>query len=724
MTKALKGVWILLLCASIAACSQLNNSLEAPQAVEGTLNLTGWDFEQDGSVSLSGEWEFHWQELLHPDQINTDVNFTYVPVPDNWTSYKINDQDLPPEGFATYRLVVQFPDPSQVYGLLIEGEGTAYNLWVDGEIVANNGLVADNEKEMIPKSKPEVVFFHPNGDTTEFVVQISNWQHRKAGFRNEIMVGTPEQIHEHQNNEKSFEAALMGIYFIMALYHIFIYGFRPSSQSPLYFSLLGLLYFVRTGLLNQKLLLLLLPAMSWSTALRIEYLTFYLVSPIYALFIQSLYPEDIPRWIIRIITGLAAGFVGYMFLIDTLALSYTTTAYQGILLIETAYFVFFMGRIVARKREGAFYITFASFIAFIGIVLEILSLQNIIPIEVNGSLTFIAFIFIQAILLSSRFSKSFKRVEVLSGELKEANVNLTESERKYRSIFDGSKDMIFIASLDEQIKDANPTSEEILGYTRDELLQMKMSDIVIHHRDKEKIENTLRGNEIVRDYELELRRKNGSIIHGLVTLTIRRNDSGEPFELQGNIHDISARIDAETERYRAMTFEQLSITDPLTNIYNRRIFDEMAVKEWERAKRSQSALTVVLFDVDRFKQVNDTYGHLTGDQVLINLADLCLSNMRSMDVFARYGGEEFVVLMPDADAQSAHQTIERLRTIVETTPLANSENPDLFVTISAGIVTWDGKESLDIQTLLARADEALYTSKQTGRNKVTIWKHT
>jgi diguanylate cyclase (GGDEF)-like protein len=172
-----------------------------------------------------------------------------------------------------------------------------------------------------------------------------------------------------------------------------------------------------------------------------------------------------------------------------------------------------------------------------------------------------------------------------------------------------------------------------------------------------------------------------------------------------------------------MAFEQLSITDPLTNIYNRRIFDEIALKEWERAKRSHSVITVVLFDIDHFKRVNDTHGHLIGDQVLINLADLCLSNMRSMDVFARYGGEEFVILMPDADAQSAYQTIERLRAIVETTPLANPENLNIFITISAGIVTWDGKESLDIKTLLARADEALYISKQTGRNKVTIWKN-
>jgi diguanylate cyclase (GGDEF)-like protein len=245
---------------------------------------------------------------------------------------------------------------------------------------------------------------------------------------------------------------------------------------------------------------------------------------------------------------------------------------------------------------------------------------------------------------------------------------------------------------------------------------------VAHNHDREKIGNTLRGQEIVKDYELELRRKSGKVIQGSVTLTLRRDENGRPAELQGNVHDISARLQVQAERVRAMQFEQLSITDPLTNIYNRRIFDEIIIKEWERAKRSQSLLTIVLFDIDHFKKVNDTYGHLIGDDALKNLANFCLLNMRSMDIFARYGGEEFIILMPDTDFDSAYQSIERLRTKIVETPLAITEAKDIFITISAGIAIWNGQEQIDIPTLLDRADQALYKSKQTGRNKVTIWK--
>jgi len=721
MAQSLRGAWLVLSFLLLTSCSSVNQSVVSPQAARGILDLGDWDFKTNGQMSLSGEWEFYWRELLAPSEIKSNSNFIYEPVPDNWSNYEINGQALPPEGFATYRLVVHLPDPLHIYGLYIEGEGTAYTLWVDGKLAAQDGQVGITPSGMIPYSKPQSVFFQPNGDTTEFVIQISNFQHRKAGFRNALTIGLAPQINSRHQNAVSWDAFIMGIYLVMALYHIFIYGFRRSNRSVLYFSLFALLYFIRAGLLNQKLFVLLLPAMNWETALRIEYLTFYLVSPIYALFIQSLYPNDVPRWAIRVVIGLAAGFIGYMILTDTLSLSYTTTAYQGILLVEIAYYIFFIGRIITRKREGAYYIACASIIVFTGGILEILSLQHMIPFDANATPTFLAFVVIQAVMLSDRLSKSFHRVEVLSSELEKVNSDLRKSEKKYRSIFEDSKDMIFIAMLDEQIIDSNPASRELLGYSRSEMVQMKMSEVLVHRHDKERLDRLLWRQPVVKDYELELQHKEGNIIHCTVTLTLRKNEEGKVTELQGTVHDISAIKQAQAERTRAVEFEQLAITDPLTKIYNRRIFDEIAIKEWERSKRSKAPLGIVLFDIDHFKKVNDTHGHLIGDQVLVNLAELCSANLRSMDVFARYGGEEFVILMPDADETSAHQIMERLRTMVEKTPLATHENVDVVVTISAGIAMWKDAESTDISSLLERADQALYSSKKSGRNRVAIW---
>ena len=111
-------------------------------------------------------------------------------------------------------------------------------------------------------------------------------------------------------------------------------------------------------------------------------------------------------------------------------------------------------------------------------------------------------------------------------------------------------------------------------------------------------------------------------------------------------------------------------------------------------------------DIDHFKLVNDTYGHLVGDQVLIRFVDLCQENIRSVDIFARYGGEEFVILMPDASCRAARSALERLRTLLENTTLV-PESPDVQITVSVGAACWNGSLGETIDGLIARADQAL-----------------
>jgi diguanylate cyclase (GGDEF)-like protein len=131
-------------------------------------------------------------------------------------------------------------------------------------------------------------------------------------------------------------------------------------------------------------------------------------------------------------------------------------------------------------------------------------------------------------------------------------------------------------------------------------------------------------------------------------------------------------------------------------------------------------LTIIIIDTDDFKKVNDTYGHLVGDQVLINLVKFCQENIRSMDIFARYGGEEFVILMPETDCTAAQQMAERLCERVAQTPMT-SDGREVSISLSMGIACWDGIQNLSFDALLARADQALYQSKQLGRNRVSVW---
>ncbi len=164
------------------------------------------------------------------------------------------------------------------------------------------------------------------------------------------------------------------------------------------------------------------------------------------------------------------------------------------------------------------------------------------------------------------------------------------------------------------------------------------------------------------------------------------------------------------EIYRLMTI------DGLTQIFNRRYFDEALEREFNRSKRYARALSLVLFDIDHFKKTNDTWGHLAGDSLLRQLVAALRLKLRREDIFARTGGEEFGVLLPEIGFDGAMITAEKLRKIAEITPLKFEQNA-IPCTISLGVALLID-EDLTGEALYKRADEKLYAAKQSGRNRV------
>ncbi len=164
------------------------------------------------------------------------------------------------------------------------------------------------------------------------------------------------------------------------------------------------------------------------------------------------------------------------------------------------------------------------------------------------------------------------------------------------------------------------------------------------------------------------------------------------------------------EIYRLMT------VDGLTQAYNRRYFDEALERELNRSKRYQRVLSLVAFDIDHFKRVNDTHGHLAGDSMLRQLSTTVRARLRREDVFARTGGEEFGILLPEIPLEGARTTAEKVRRIVETMQV-KYENIVVPCTVSLGVAATDGTEASG-KELYKRADENLYAAKQGGRNRV------
>jgi two-component system cell cycle response regulator len=176
----------------------------------------------------------------------------------------------------------------------------------------------------------------------------------------------------------------------------------------------------------------------------------------------------------------------------------------------------------------------------------------------------------------------------------------------------------------------------------------------------------------------------------------------------------------ETTRADNRRLEALATTDPLTRVLNRRALLDRLTAEVDRARRFNSSLTLLLLDVDHFKQINDTAGHLAGDAALRQLGALLEEAVRKVDVVARYGGEEFVVILPETSSDGGIIFAERLRERIEARSWDVGIDRPVHLTVSIGVATFPSPRVATTEDFFARADEALYRAKAGGRNQVRI----
>lgn len=188
----------------------------------------------------------------------------------------------------------------------------------------------------------------------------------------------------------------------------------------------------------------------------------------------------------------------------------------------------------------------------------------------------------------------------------------------------------------------------------------------------------------------------------------------DPVELRARVRS------AYRTKYLMDLLEQKAQIDGLTGLYNRAHFDRRVREEYDRAKRYNTALAIVLTDVDRFKSVNDTYGHTFGDTVLAEVSEATRALSRTTDVVARYGGEEFVVVLPEQDLSGASTYANRVREMIEALTLEHNGVP-VRITSSFGVSSTNEVGYSDVQHLVDAADRALYAAKEAGRNRVCVW---
>jgi diguanylate cyclase (GGDEF)-like protein/PAS domain S-box-containing protein len=296
-----------------------------------------------------------------------------------------------------------------------------------------------------------------------------------------------------------------------------------------------------------------------------------------------------------------------------------------------------------------------------------------------------------------------------------------ENETNFQFLAEHSVDIICRVGLDLTMHYASPSTFRVLGWKPEEMTGKVAKDFILAE------DMPVLTAAIVRIFNpdvqtetatVRMRKKDGSTVWMEMNARLVRDSStGEPREFVTVMRDITERRILEEQ------LSTLSLTDGLTGLSNRRAFDEALDREWKRTLREGSQISLLLLDIDHFKEFNDQYGHQVGDDCLRAVAASLKEAVRAADVIARYGGEEIAVILPATDTAGAVEVAEQMRSAVEALRLTHEGRPEGggHVTVSIGAATALARQGGTIslpESLLLAADTAMYKAKTGGRNRV------
>ncbi|MFP4191227.1 MAG: diguanylate cyclase [Candidatus Hydrogenedentota bacterium] len=301
-----------------------------------------------------------------------------------------------------------------------------------------------------------------------------------------------------------------------------------------------------------------------------------------------------------------------------------------------------------------------------------------------------------------------ERIRGATEDLEVVNHELHETKQYLENLLHSTVDAIFTLDREDQMEFVNHGAMELLGLSQEEFIGKAAAEVL---RGGEQELRNLRlqvtPERPLRNYETELRRKNGQLVPVSVSVSVVKGARSRGEALLAICRDITE------QRRLEQKLRDLSIKDSLTGVYNQRYFYERLKTEIERARRQKHPLSLLFFDIDRFKGYNDTYGHLEGDRVLRAVGSLVLDCTREhVDAGFRYGGDEFTVILPEASEKQALRIAERIRTKFE----AQQFNG---LTLSIGLMAY--QEGYSLPLFIQFTDAMMYGAKRAGGNVVYVY---
>nr|WP_294795310.1 ATP-binding protein [uncultured Mucilaginibacter sp.] len=363
-------------------------------------------------VELNGEWLFYWQQLLSPTDKATGaahlVNF-----PSLWSSgYKIDGKKLPALGYATYKLTVLLPKEHSQLRLSVPDVYSAYVLYVNGVPEVSNGKVSRTAEGFEPHWQYKTIDIPKNIDTINLVMQIANFVHSKGGITKPLYLGDREQVKLDRQRDEAIDLLLTGCLIMGGLFFFGLYLFGNRDKAILLFSLYVIVYSYRIIGIDNYVLHTIMPNLDWYVTVRLEYITLFTGIGLFGLYSRYLYPLDINRPILNIISATCFLFAVSSLILPPYYFTQLVNPFLILMMFCLVYIPYVYLQAYRRKRPGSIYSLSSSISLMIVFAISLFHYWGFIPqLQVVSFLGYVSFFFLQSLVLSHRVSFALKSAQ-------------------------------------------------------------------------------------------------------------------------------------------------------------------------------------------------------------------------------------------------------------------------------------------------------------------------
>ena len=430
-------------------------------AKKGVFDLRGALFSRENEiVKLDGEWEFYWNQLLSPSdfrkmekcekenpdksncQILKKIKKSYSNLPKEWIHETevvegdsvVSVKNLPSEGYATYRLII-LTDYTNDLSLYTPNITSAYNLYVDGKLLISDGKVTKKKEEAVPGRRVKIANIPTHGDQIEIVIQVSNFNFYNAGIWESISFGDEKNILNFRERKIIQESIVIGIIFIMGMYHLGLYSQRRQDTSPLWFGIFCLIIVLRSLLTSESLMYEVFPEFPVVLGLKLDFLTISFSVIIFINFIRNLYPDEEIQTIRKILYFTSTSLTVFTIVAPPLVFIKYLLLYHINILVTIVYILYIVIYAIKNQRDMAKVFILGLLLFSITVLNDILYFNSVIRTGLYAPFGVVMFIFIQSYILSARFSQAFISVEQLSRNLMHSNKDLQVSRDRAQKAY-------------------------------------------------------------------------------------------------------------------------------------------------------------------------------------------------------------------------------------------------------------------------------------------------